>query len=100
MGCAPLFPSGDPMTCWVYVLRDCAGRHYVGITSRLRKRLVEHNRGRTRADAGRGPFEVVYKEPHPDHKSARNREKFLKSGLGREWLRKTLGERSLPAEGG
>jgi len=40
--------------------------------------------GASRTDAGRGPFEVVYKEPHPDHKSARNREKFLKSGLGRE----------------
>ncbi len=78
------------MRCWVYVLRGAEGRHYTGITSRLRKRIREHNAGRTRADAGKGPFELVYKKSCPDHEAARVREKFLKSGAGREWLRQVL----------
>jgi len=82
------------MTCWLYVLRDRSGRNYVGITSRLRQRIEEHNRGRTRGDAGRGPFELIYKESHPDHRAARLREKYLKSGAGREWLKRTLTEAS------
>ncbi len=78
------------MRCWVYVLRGANGNHYAGITSRLEKRVREHNAGRTRADAGKGPFELVYKESCADHKAARGREKFLKSGAGREWLRQIL----------
>jgi len=78
------------MTCWVYVLRSEQGRHYVGITTRLRRRIAEHNKGRTSADASRGPSELVYKESHTSHKSARAREKFLKSGLGRKWLKRAL----------
>ncbi|GAG30665.1 unnamed protein product, partial [marine sediment metagenome] len=52
--------------------------------------MKEHNQGRTPADRGRGPFSLVYKEEYPDHKSARLREKFLKSGAGREWIEKRL----------
>ena len=88
------------MPCRVYVLRDRTGRHDVGITQHLRRRIKEHNAGRTQADAGRGPFELVYKESHPDHKAARGRERFLKSGAGREWLKRTLANGSLPAAGG
>ena len=80
------------MACWVYVLRDRNGRNYIGITSRLRQCVEEHNRGRTRGDAGRSPFELIYKESHPDHKTARLRETFLKSGAGRQWLKRTLTE--------
>jgi len=88
------------MTCWVYVLCDRHGRHYIGITTRLRRRIKEHNAGCTRADAGRGPFTLVHKEPYTDHTVARAREEFLKSGAGREWLKEQLTKRPLPAEGG
>ena len=78
------------MICWVYVLRGRNGRNYVGITDRLQARIKEHNQGRTRADAGRAPFKLIYKEAHPDYDTARLRERFLKSGAGRQWLRETL----------
>ena len=80
------------MACWVYVLSDSRGRYYTGITKRLRTRIIEHDAGRTRADAGRGPFKLVYKEKCKDYAAARIREKFLKSGAGREWLQRTLAE--------
>ena len=73
--------------CWVYVVRDMRERNYVGIITRLRERIKEHNRGRTPADRGRGPFELVYKEPQANHAAARIREKYLKSSTGRRWLK-------------
>ncbi len=88
------------MPCWVYVLLGSDGRNYVGITKRLGKRIREHNKGRTPADIGRGPFTLIYKESHPHYKSARAREKFLKSGVGRQWLKEQLGEAPVPARGG
>ena len=33
-----------------------------------------------------GTFDLIYKEEYFDYKSARKREKFLKSGKGREWM--------------
>ncbi len=32
---------------FVYILRDTAGRHYIGMTSDLTKRLEQHRRGGT-----------------------------------------------------
>ena len=75
---------------WVYVLRGRDGRNYVGMTQRLRRRIAEHDTGRTPADAGKGPFELIYRERCPDASSARERERFLKSGAGREWLKALL----------
>ena len=88
------------MACWVYVLRGGNGRLYTGITARLRRRIREHDLGQTRGDAGKGPFELVYREKHADHGEARVRERFLKSGVGREWLRAKLVEDSGRSEEG
>ena len=77
----------------VYVLRSLRnGRHYVGFTSRrVEQRLEEHNRGYPRGWSSRNkPFEVVYQEVHGSEREARARERFLKSGRGREWLRGRL----------
>ena len=81
------------MTCWVYVLRDRNGRHYTGITNHLARRIREHDAGRTPADRGRGPFELVHKEACADQLAARGREKYLKSGTGRRWLKRRLARR-------
>ena len=86
----------------VYVLRSLRnGRHYVGLTSRrVEQRLEEHNRGYPRGWSSRnGPFEVVYQEKHEGEGEARARERFLKSGRGREWLRGRLAAYP-PAAGG
>ena len=37
-----------------------------------------------------GPFTLLHTEEYSDHASARVREKYLKSGVGREWLREHL----------
>ncbi len=82
--------DGTATTVWVYVLLDRNGRFYVGITSRLRRRIAEHNSGRTPADRSRGPFRLLHREAFASYPDARKREKWLKSGVGREWLQAEL----------
>ena len=77
----------------VYVLGSLRnGRHYTGFTSRLlSERLEEHNRGYPRGWSSRNrPFKLVYKEVCASESEARARERFLKSGRGREWLSERL----------
>ena len=78
------------MRCTVYVLRSLRnGRHYTGFTSRpIEKRLAEHNRGYPTGWSSRNrPFEVIHREMYDCEPEARARERFLKSGRGRDWLR-------------
>jgi putative endonuclease len=71
----------------LYVLGSrCNGKRYVGITNDLPRRLREHAAGKSKAGQLLSDWYVVHTEHFPDHVSARGREKFLKSGQGREWL--------------
>jgi putative endonuclease len=56
---------------YVYVLRiGKSGRHYIGQTQDLVKRLEKHSLGKTRSVKNRGPFEVVYVEKCPSRADA------------------------------
>jgi hypothetical protein len=55
--------------------------------------------GDTRSDQVIGQFKLLHTEEFPDHLSARKREKFLKSGQGREFL-SSLYPATEPASGG
>ncbi|MBL7883266.1 MAG: GIY-YIG nuclease family protein [Bacteroidia bacterium] len=61
---------------------------YVGMTNDLTRRLHEHNSGQNRSTKAYKPFELIYKEELEDRISARKREKYLKSGVGKEFLKK------------
>ena len=76
----------------VYVLRSLKnGRLYTGSTDDISRRVEEHSRGKTAYTRNAGPFELVYSEPATDRLAARRRERFLKSGQGREELKRLLG---------
>ncbi len=71
---------------YVYILQSSKDfEFYTGITSDLSRRLNEHDSGQTRSTKGRGPFKLVYSERFDTRVEAREKEKFLKSGSGREW---------------
>jgi putative endonuclease len=52
-----------------------------------RKRLKEHNGGKNRYTKGLRPWKILTVEYFPDWQSARTREKYLKSGIGKEYLK-------------
>jgi putative endonuclease len=83
----------------LYVLKGKNGKRYVGITNNLIRRLREHRSNRSKGSQVLGEFIVLHTEEYTDHKSARKREKFLKSGQGRKWLDE-IESQSEPARGG
>lgn len=63
---------------------------YTGSTNDLRKRFKQHMEGESRSTRGRRPFELIYYEMCRDEKDARSRELFLKSGMGKRYLKNRL----------
>ena len=62
---------------------------YVGMTGNIEERISYHNSGRVKSTKGYRPWSLLYKEEVPTRIEARIREKKLKSGYGKEFL-KTL----------
>ena len=76
---------------YVYVLRSLIDRkQYVGYTSDLRKRMEQHQRGKTFATAPRRPFTLAYYEASRSLVDAKRREGYLKGTGGRRYLAKRL----------
>lgn len=73
---------------FVYVIKNTENKLYKGYTSNLTKRLHEHNFGgkHNAYTKGKGPWTLVYFERVENKKEALIREKFLKSGQGREYI--------------
>ncbi|HSX37046.1 MAG TPA: GIY-YIG nuclease family protein [Patescibacteria group bacterium] len=80
------------MFYFTYVLKsEKDGRLYTGYTHQLQKRLNEHNKGLNKSTKGRGPFQIIYFEACLSAEAAINREKQLKSGHGKRYLKNRLG---------
>jgi len=60
---------------------------YIGYTNNLEARLVEHNNGETNSLKGRRPLKLIFYEALPTKEEAMVREKFYKSGRGREVIK-------------
>jgi putative endonuclease len=60
---------------------------YVGLSGNFEKRFNEHQSGKNKTTKPYRPFEVLLVEQHADRTIARNREKYLKSGAGKEFLK-------------
>lgn len=76
----------------VYVLRSRRlGFLYKGITNNLERRIQEHNQNLSIPTKGKGPWDLVFVQELETRKEARELEKFLKSGVGRELLKEISG---------
>jgi len=72
---------------YVYVLQSEATKHYyTGFATDLEQRVGQHNAGITKSTKNRGPWKLVYQEQYDSRAAAMRREKFLKTGKGRELL--------------
>ena len=76
---------------YTYVLKsDIDNNWYTGFTSNLRKRLAEHDNGMNLSTKHRAPFTLIYYEACLNKYDAIAREKYLKSGMGKRYLRNRL----------
>lgn len=63
---------------------------YIGYTGDLRKRISEHNRKLSKSTKPRTPFRLLYYEACLNETDAKAREKYLKTGMGRRFLKNRL----------
>ena len=76
---------------YVYLLHSTKDNgFYIGYSTDLKRRLLEHTRGASLATKSRGPWKLIYYEAYTEREDAEGREKFLKSGAGRRFLRTQL----------
>lgn len=73
---------------YTYVLKSSIdNKYYVGSTADLRKRLSEHNAGKVDSTRNRLPLNLIYYEACVIKEKAIKREKYLKTGFGRRYLK-------------
>ena len=76
---------------YVYVLRsDRDSGCYIGYSNNLRARLRQHRNGESFSTAHRGPWTLIYYEAYANQADALGRERYLKSGAGRRFLKAQL----------
>ena len=83
------------MPYWVYVIEnDVTGKLYKGQISDLAKRLERHNLdepgSRRYTYRQKGKWHLIHSKEYYSRSEALKRERFLKSGQGREWIKSNL----------
>ena len=65
---------------FVYILKsDKSNRYYIGCTSKLKRRIDEHNTGKVLSTKAYTPWSLVYVEKFISKSEAFNREQKIKS---------------------
>lgn len=81
------------MFYYVYLLQsEMDGRYYIGYTSNLKRRLIEHNKGLNFSTKSAKPWKIIFFEGYLDEKDAKRREKYLKTSQGARLLKRMIKE--------
>jgi putative endonuclease len=72
----------------VYILKSSKYRKtYVGYSNDINRRLKEHNSGKVSYTKKYKPWKIICLETYKSLTEARQRERYLKSGAGRRWMK-------------
>ena len=76
---------------YIYVLLSKKDKNlYTGYARDLKSRFEQHSKGYVSSTKERRPLELIYSEACLDKKDAMHREKYLKTYLGKQFLRNRL----------
>lgn len=76
---------------YVYILQSLKDdKLYTGFTDNLRKRILKHNLGKVFSTKSRRPLKLIYLEICLSKKDAQQREKYLKTGVGKIFIKQRL----------
>jgi putative endonuclease len=76
---------------YVYVLKsDKDKKFYTGYTNNLKLRFEQHQKGKVESTKDRTPLKLIYYEACLDQQDATHREKYLKTYLGKMFLKRRL----------
>ena len=80
-----------PHWFYIYLLKsEKAGTFYTGVTNDLKKRFKQHNKGKVSYTKHRCPYKLIYFEACLDKNDAYRRERYLKTGMGKRYLKNRL----------
>ena len=80
-----------PLWFYTYVIQsEKIGTFYTGATNDLEKRLEQHNKGEVYYTKNGGPYRLIYYEVCLDKSDAYRRERYLKTGMGKRYLKNRL----------
>lgn len=78
---------------FVYAIKSINRNYiYVGLTNNLERRLNEHNSGYNKTTKPYAPFQLIHHESFSSRPEARKREKKLKAGSGKKFLRSLINQ--------
>lgn len=76
---------------YVYVLvSEVDGHWYTGSKPNLKRRVARHNNGEVASTKNRRPLKLIYYEACPSKEDSVARERYLKSGMGKRYLKNRL----------
>ena len=76
---------------YTYILQSKkSNKWYTGVTNDLRKRFRLHNENKVVSTKNKGPFVLIYYEACISKEDAFTREKYLKSGMGKRYIKNRL----------
>jgi len=76
---------------FVYVISSINRNYtYIGLTDNPKRRIGQHNKGYNKTTKPYKPFHTILIEEYDTRDHARQREKSLKTGWGRQMLRKKV----------
>lgn len=76
---------------YVYILQSNKdNKLYIGFTNDLQKRLLKHNTGKVFSTKSRRPLRCIYIEICLNKQDAKQREKYLKTGAGKRFIKQRL----------
>lgn len=76
------------MSHFVYILKSLKdGKHYIGSSADVQKRVEYHNKGKQRSTRNRVPFELIYFEEYTTKTEAESREREISRTKGAIHLR-------------
>jgi putative endonuclease len=74
---------------YVYAISSQIKKYiYVGLTNNVERRIKDHNDGHNKTTKPYLPFKLILTEKFETRVEARKREKYLKSGIGKEYLKR------------
>ena len=77
---------------YVYILQLNNNQLYTGFTEELKRRIVEHKKGKVKSTSNRLPVKLIHYEAYYLKKDALRREKYLKTTEGKRFLKQQIKE--------
>lgn len=78
---------------YVYVLESLKNKElYIGQTSNLKRRLNDHNKGKSKHTSKNKPYKIIFYLAFGNESDFKRFERYLKSGYGRKFLKSSIKE--------